>query len=192
MKIKILIEGYVKKEKGAERASPTTVLIEDNGLNILVDPGANKNKLLNALAKERLKPKDIDLIFITHYHPDHVLNIRLFPDKDILDAYVIYRDDKEISFSDKIPGTNIEVIKTPGHAHEHACLSVETEKGKIVIAGDVFWWADNEKQKIDYDSLINHKDLYVKDSKALMESRKKILAIADYVIPGHGKMFKVK
>jgi hypothetical protein len=30
------------------------------------------------------------------------------------------------------------------------------------------------------------------DEKALKESRKKILEIADYIIPGHGKMFKVK
>ena len=31
-----------------------------------------------------------------------------------------------------------------------------------------------------------------RDEKALQESRKKILEIADYIIPGHGKMFKVE
>jgi glyoxylase-like metal-dependent hydrolase (beta-lactamase superfamily II) len=39
---------------------------------------------------------------------------------------------------------------------------------------------------------MNHRDPYVKDKEKLKESRKKILEIADYVIPGHGKMFKVE
>ncbi len=190
--VKVLIEGYAKEENGVELASPSTTLIQDSGLKILVDPGANKELLLNALSKEGLYPKDIDIIFLTHYHPDHILNIRLFPDKDILDGNTIYRDDKEIAFSDNIPNTNVKVMETPGHAHEHACLLVETEMGKIVIAGDVFWWSDEEEQKTDYESLMNHKDPYVKNEKELKESRKKILEIADYIIPGHGKMFKVK
>lgn len=188
--VKVLIEGYAREEKGIEVASSSTILIRDSGLKILVDPGANKKLLLEALSKEGLKPEDIDLIFITHYHPDHILNIRLFPDKDILDGDIIYRDDKEISFSGKIPNTNIKVIPSPGHAHEHACLLAETGKRKVVVAGDLWWWSDEEKQKTDYKSLINHKDPYVKDKKALKESRKKILEIADYIIPGHGKMFR--
>jgi len=190
--VKVLIKGYAKEEKGIKIASPSTVLIKDSGLNILVDPGANKQKLLNALSKEGLGTTDINLIFLTHYHPDHILNIRLFPNKDILDGNTIYRDDKEIGFSDKIPNTNIQVIQTPGHAHEHACLLVETDKGKIVIAGDVFWWVDNEEQKTDKESLLQHRDIYVKDKKKLEESRKKLLEIADYIIPGHGEMFKVE
>ena len=39
---------------------------------------------------------------------------------------------------------------------------------------------------------MNHKDPYMKNEKQLMESRNKILEIADYIIPGHGKMFKVE
>ncbi len=189
--VKILVEGYAREENGTEIASPSVVLIKDSGLNILVDPGANKELLLNALSDEGLLPEDIDLIFITHYHPDHILNIRLFPDKDILDGDTIYRGDKEISFSGKIPDTNIMIIETPGHAHEHASLLAETDKGKIAIAGDVFWWSDDEEQKTDYDSLMAHKDPFVKDPEALRKSRKKLLETADYIIPGHGKMFKV-
>jgi hypothetical protein len=41
-------------------------------------------------------------------------------------------------------------------------------------------------------SLMERKDPYVKNESQLIESRKKILKIADYIIPGHGKMFKVK
>jgi glyoxylase-like metal-dependent hydrolase (beta-lactamase superfamily II) len=148
--------------------------------------------LLKKLAEEKLKPKDVDMIFLTHYHLDHSLNIRLFPDCKVLDGNEINNDDKIFSYSGKIPKTNIKVIETPGHANEHASLLVETKKGKIAVAGDVFWWRTDEEQKIDYESLMNHKDPYVKDEKILKESRRKILEIADWIIPGHGKMFKVK
>ncbi|MCX6741130.1 MAG: hypothetical protein NTY61_01905, partial [Candidatus Parcubacteria bacterium] len=100
--------------------------------------------------------------------------------------------DKETGFNGKIPKTNIQVMATPGHAHEHAALLVETKMGKVAIAGDLFWWNDQEKQKIDIKSLMNKKDPYVKSWPELKASRHKILQIADYIIPGHGKMFKVK
>lgn len=190
--VKILIEGYAKEAKEEWIASSSTVLIKDNGLNILVDPGANKEKLLEALEKEGLKPEDIDIVFLTHYHLDHILNIRLFPDKDIYDGDTINIGDKTVEYSGNIPNTNVQVIPTPGHAHEHASLLVETEKSKIVVAGDVFWWKDDEEQKTDKESLMEHEDPFVKDETSLKVSRKKVLEIADYIIPGHGKMFKVK
>jgi glyoxylase-like metal-dependent hydrolase (beta-lactamase superfamily II) len=60
----------------------------------------------------------------------------------------------------------------------------------VVVAGDVFWWADREEQKTDRESLLFHKDPFAKDEKALLASRRKILELADWIIPGHGKMFK--
>jgi len=191
--VKILIQGYARPgADGSYIASSTTILIEDSGKKILVDPGCNKNLLLNALKKENLKLKDIDIIFLTHYHPDHILNIRLFPSHDIYDGSIIYRDDKEIEFSKKIPGTNVEIIQTPGHAHEHTALLANTDKGKHAVAGDVFWWEDGQKQKTDHNLLIKLKDEFAKDKKVLQKSREKVLKIADYIIPGHGNVFKVK
>ncbi len=189
--VKILIEGYVREEGDILVASPTTTLIKDGGLNVLVDPGANEKKLLEALEKEGLKPTDIDVVFLTHYHLDHTLNIRLFPGKDIYDGSVIYSNDKETEYSGNIPNTNIKVVQTPGHSDEHCSLLTETEKGRIVIAADVFWWRDNEEQKTDEQSLIDHEDDYANNKEELIKSRKKLLKIADYIIPGHGKMFKV-
>ena len=190
--VKVLVEGYARKEGNNLFASPTTTLIKDNGKLILVDPGANEKKLLASLKDEGLKPEDIDIVFLTHYHIDHLLNIRLFPGKAIYDGDTIYEDDKESFYEEKIPGTNIGVIPTPGHAHEHCALEVKTDKGIVVIAADVFWWRDEEKQKTDRENLLNHKDPYTKNEKDLLESRKKLLEVADYIIPGHGKMFKVK
>ena len=192
VEMKILIEGYARKKNNVWFASPTTVLIKDNGLNILVDPGANRPLLEKAFKKEGLVPQDIDIVFLTHYHLDHILNIRLFPDKDIYDGTTITREDAITEYSGNIPGTSIQVILTPGHADEHCSLLIETEQGKVVIAGDVFWWQDQEEQKTDRESLMKHEDPFVKDIELLVESRKKLLEIADYIIPGHGKMFRVE
>jgi len=190
-KVKVLVEGYARKSGNSYEATCSTVLIEDAGKRIIVDPGCNEALLLSALKKEGLSPNDIDLIFLSHYHVDHILNIRLFPGKDVLDGNTIYRGDKELFFEGKIPGTNIEIIETPGHTHEHATLLVKTEKGVIAVAEDLWWWEDG-KQKTDKKTLLSLKDLYAKDKKALLKSRKLILKKADFIIPGHGKMFKVE
>lgn len=190
--VKILVQGYAKPTGGAAyKASPTSTLIRDSGKIILVDPGTNKSKLLSALKKEKIKIKDISFIFLTHYHPDHFLNIRLFPDTDVYDGSTIYHNDEESEFSGKIPGTNISIIPTPGHAHEHVSLIVKTMDGNVCIAGDLWWWMDSVKQKTDKKNLLSLKDPFVKDRKALLSSRKKILKIANVIIPGHGKVFKI-
>ena len=82
--IKILIEGYVKKLADGWLVAPSTVLIRDSGLNILVDPGSNKYLLKKRLGEENLKLSDINIIFLTHHHLDHSLNVRIFPDCPIL------------------------------------------------------------------------------------------------------------
>ena len=192
--VKILIEGYAKEINGEEFASSTATLIRDNKLNAIIDPGMDREALLSGLAKEGLKTKDINFVILTHTHLDHSLLAAIFENAKILDNDSVYSFDGKISEHEgKIPNTNIEIIKTPGHDQFHCSVLAETEDlGKVVVAGDVFWWADGEEQKTDKQNLLEHKDPYVKDEKALKESREKILNLADCIIPGHGKMFKVK
>lgn len=191
-KLNILIEGYAHPtEDGNYKASPTTSLIYHNGLKILVDPGANKDMLLDALAKEGVTTTDIDIVFLSHYHPDHFLNIRLFPDKDLYDGSMIWRNDLEIAYSGNIPGTEIQVISTPGHSPEDcSLLFIDDTLGKVCIAPDVFWWEDGKQETDTLEDLLNLIDPFATDTTALHESRKKVLALADWIVPGHGKMFK--
>lgn len=193
-KIKILIKGYAKEERGEEFASSTTTLIQDNNLNVIVDPGMNRQALLGGLAKKGLKPEDINFVIVTHTHLDHSLLAGIFKNAKIFDRSDIFSLDGKISEHEgRIPNSDIEIIETPGHDQFHCSVLVKTEDlGKVIIAGDVFWWADDEEQKTDKQSLLEHEDPYVKDRRALKESRKKILEIADYIIPGHGEMFKIK
>lgn len=190
--LKLLIPGYARINKKGYTASSAVVLIRENGKNILVDPGCNQVKLLSSLKEDKIKPQDIDYIFLTHFHLDHILNIRLFPQATILDVDTIYKDDRGALYKKFVPNTTIEVVATPGHAHEHGALLVDTQDGIVGIAGDIFWWNDGEKQKTDYQSLIYKKDPYTKDWKKLIASRRKLLKLSDWIIPGHGKLFKVE
>lgn len=140
-KVKILIEGYAREEDSTEFASSTTTLIQEVDLNIIVDPGMNRELLLEALRKENLSPDEINYVILTHYHLDHSLLAGVFEKAKILDDGDIYSWDGKIeSHGGKVPGTDIKIIKTPGHDMFHCSVLVPTEDfGKIVIAGDIFW-----------------------------------------------------
>lgn len=187
-KIEILVQGYVRKEGEAEHASSSAVLIHEKDINIIVDPGFAKEQLAAGLQKVGLKPEDIHYVFLTHYHPDHAFGAAWFPKAKIIDDELIYDGDKMTSHDGFIPDTELAIMRTPGHAHEHCSLAVQTDNGMVVIAGDVFWWSDGEEQKLE----VSAADPYAKDQKELERSREKILKLADYIIPGHGKIIKVK
>ena len=191
-KVVVLVAGYAHPNKNGEYiASCSSTLIYSNGKKVLVDPGTNAKLLLAALAKEKVAPLDLDLVFLSHYHPDHFLNLSVLPQLDLYDGTLIWSKDRELNYSEKIPGTNIQLLPTPGHAPEHTSLLVETDDmGTVCVAQDVFWWEDGKQKDRTYFDLLNLEDQFATDLPALKQSREKVLEIADWIIPGHGKMFK--
>lgn len=192
VKVKILVEGYVKEENEVEYASSSATLLQENNVNVVVDPGMDRQLLLRSLKAESLTPENIDYVVLTHTHLDHCFLVGIFENARVVDNESVYSSDgKIVSHNSKIPGTSIEMIKTPGHDQFHCSVLANTEEyGKVAIVGDVLWWRTGEVQRIDTEKLINRADPYVKNESQLIESRKKILETADYIIPGHGKMFK--
>ena len=87
-KIKVLVEGYVIEKDNAQYASSTATLIQENNLNIIVDPGINRKLLLNALKKEKLSATDIHYAVLTHCHLDHALLAGIFENAKIIDKFV--------------------------------------------------------------------------------------------------------
>lgn len=191
-KVKVLVEGYAHPNAdGTYTASPTCTLVESNGKKFLIDPGTNVEKLLKALKAENLTEKDLSFIYLSHYHPDHLLNIRLFPSLDVYDGEICWRGDLEIFHERQLPGVDAEILKTPGHATENTSLLVKTNTGIICIGSDVFWWEDGKQRSDNIDDLLNLEDPFANDKETLLLSRKLVLDKADWVIPGHGRMFKV-
>lgn len=189
----ILIEGYAHASEGNDYfASPTTSLLQFQGKNYLVDPGCNGPLLSQKLKEVNLEPEDITALFITHYHLDHVLNIRLFPNAPVYDGSMQWEQDKEVPYTDFWLIPEFKVLATPGHAGEQFSLLVDTENfGLVCIAQDVFWWEDGKQKSDTIADLMENVDPFESDHTALLESRKKVLESgAKWIVPGHGKMFQ--
>ena len=184
--VKVLIEGSTNADGLAEgeeeRSWPTITLIKDNGLNIVTDPGTLRNQrlLIDALAKENLTVDTIDMVFLTHSHIDHFRNVGMFPTAKVLEFYGIWEEDTVEEWKEQF-SEDIQIIKTPGHIVNGLTFLVKTKEGVVGVVGDVFW-KENFPEK----------DEYASDLAKLAESRKLVLREADFIIPGHGPLFKVK
>ena len=179
-KVKILIKGYLSQESGG-RTCPTVVLVQDNNLNIICDPGTTRdpNLIISALKKEKLYPEDIDIVFLTHSHYDHFKNITIFKKAKCLDYWALWDNDTAAGRPVNLT-KNIKIIETPGHSYDSLTMLVKTQKDTIAICGDVYF-----KKNLP---LI---DEYASDCKELADSRELLKKLADKVIPGHGNIFKV-
>lgn len=190
--LKILIDGYAKKTANGWVASSSVVYINTGDKKIICDPGCNRKLLLEALFKEGLKTEDITHVFLSHQHPDHILLAGIFENAKAVtfDSRLIYEGDVITEWNEDYLGQGIKIIETPGHVLEHISLLVDTKDGKVVIAGDCIWWMNDETQvfRVNQADHFGGKGM---DMNKLIESRKKIIKLADLVIPGHGKIFPV-
>ncbi len=191
--VKVLIEGYAKKLENGWVASSTTCLVTTEKKKIITDPGCHREKLLAALNKEGLSTADIDYVFLSHQHPDHILLAGIFENAKFItfDTNLMYNNDILTEFDKHELGKDIEIIETPGHVLEHISLIVNTLEGKIAIVGDVIFFLENEDQIFDLYQK-DHSQAKGMNMETLVESRKRVLAMANWIIPGHGKMFKVE
>ncbi len=190
-KVKILVEGYVREKGGSEYASSTATYVEENGVKMIVDPGMDRGRLLRALKREKLTPANFDYVILTHLHPDHSLLAALFLKACIVfDTELYFWNGKITRHPGRVPKTKVKILSTPGHDPFHSAVVAQTpDLGKVVVAGDLFWWPEGEKRKVDYQSLIKRPDPYLKDKQALEKSRALVLKQARYIIPGHGLAF---
>ena len=197
--VKVLIEGHHTKNADNRPKIGSTVTLIKSHSNILVDTGSflDKEPLLHELVKEDLAPEDIDVVIITHLDLDHIVNIHLFRNAKIFCKFrggeypgqTHFPSEGSLERTDILKkdliDKDIEIILTPGHAEDMISVIVNTPGGKVVVAGDAFpskEWMDPDRQPSEI----------LTDVEKFNESRKKILAIADYIVPGHGEMFKVE
>ena len=191
--ITILNEGYVvpienrnfvpgEKDDGARRVASTVALVKSKDVIIIVDPGmvSENVNLEEHIEKVGVKLNDVTHVFISHHHPDHTVRIGMFPNATVVDFWGSYQHDLWEDHEDSYElASGVKIIRTPGHTAEDASLVVDAEDGTYVFTH--VWW--NEKMEPEIDPL-------AEDHTKLLESRKKIMEIADYIIPGHGSMFK--
>lgn len=188
--VKIVNEGWARKSNDLWHSVPTTCYIISGRKKIMVDPG-NDPELPDVLEMSSIWPEEVDTVFLTHTHVDHMKHIGLFENAEIVDPFYVNKDTISYPHGGSIPDTDIKIIDTPGHTCEHASLLVPTEIGPIVICGDLFWWEEGSPERYDARSLMDLPDPAALDHGSLAESRKKILELdAVKYIPGHGRPFK--
>src|SRR5262245_15098822 len=83
--VDLLLQGFSLNSNQGSIAFCGVTLIRGSR-NILVDVahGGRRSLLVEALKSRGLTTDDIDAVFLTHAHWDHVLNIDLFPQAKVL------------------------------------------------------------------------------------------------------------
>jgi len=164
----------------------------DDGKKVLIDPGHSHlfNHVEQGLASLRIEHNAIDLIIVTHAHPDHMEAAFHFSkptqitmgktDYDYLkmyagNYYTIPEPDFLLAPGDLTVGNlQFQVIDTPGHTP--GSISLYWPKRQALFTGDVI-----------FDQGIGRTDLPGGDSKALKESIERISKLdTQYLLSGHG------
>lgn len=164
---------------------------------VIIDPGSQKDKILKALARHKLKAT---AVINTHGHIDHIgcddefglplyaheedvkllkdsrLNLSGFLSRSLQVKSEIrpLRDGEKLELS----GINLEVIHTPGHTPGGICLFVKQDSVNMLFSGDTL-----------FRGSIGRTDFSGADEKTLLKSiKEKLLSLPDdtVVYPGHG------
>jgi len=104
----------------------STVYVLKLEKNILIDTSSedNRKELIKDLNELKLNSKDINMIILTHSHPDHTGNLELFKNAEIINS-------KNLNQLPKI----IKPIKTSGHTKDSVCFLYKD----ILFSGDTIF-----------------------------------------------------
>jgi len=176
-RVNVLHTGYAD-----DRVASTVTLIRDGEAVIVVDPGmvADRSSILGPLVAAGVEPEDVTDVVISHHHPDHTVNIALFPNARVHDFMATYEGDvwTDHDEGDFAVSESVRLVATPGHTDEDVTTVVETADGVVVLTH--LWWSAEGPAE----------DPFATDRDVLRTSRQSVLALKPVtVIPGHGEPF---
>jgi glyoxylase-like metal-dependent hydrolase (beta-lactamase superfamily II) len=180
--VHVLHSGYARDDG---HVGGSVVLVRDGDTRIVADPGmvANRSLILDPLVAFGVAAADVTHVFLSHHHPDHTVNIALFPNAEVVDFWARYRDDVWLDHEGDgyqlAPHSTLWL--TPGHTEEDATLIVEAVDGVYALT-HLWWFADRTPEV----------DPLAADQAAIERARARVLAVADIVVPGHGPAFRVR
>lgn len=185
-----------------ETYATTTLLVDDRLVLIDTSIDADAGKVLDYLAKVKMKPRDLSTIFITHTHSDHVGGLATIKGGSSAKVAASRVEAEFVSRTktyDGPPGVQryqgtpvdvllddgqvhdgLRVIFTPGHTR--GSISLLDESRALLIAGDA---ANNESGLRLMDDRYNFSPVQHR------ESIKKLTTFRfDHAIFGHGAPIK--
>jgi glyoxylase-like metal-dependent hydrolase (beta-lactamase superfamily II) len=174
------------------QVSATCTLLEGPGGRLLVDPSPHPDPLRTLLFdRTGLEPRQIDGVFLTHFHGDHRFGLELFADRAWLMASSGLeewraRSPEDGALIDRFrpaegalpPG--IELFPSPGHTPEHHSVIVSTPWGALIVAGDAVMNAEFFEAEEGYHNSV--------DFPQAAETARRIKQSAALVVPGHGNV----
>lgn len=181
-KVKIIWEGWFRwiEAKKIADVSGTSTYVESNDVRIVVDTPntGEEEEYLAALAKAGIDREKIDFVVVTHEHPDHIGCMHLFPNATFVGWGARWRGSRHEYWQgerlDLAP--DVYVLKTPGHTLTSVSVIAATPEGTVAMVGDMWWHVNEPNLRI------------ILDKEALAVSRKRMLELADFIIPGHEGM----
>lgn len=190
---------YWYREKGVLDANTYVIKGEQT---VLIDPGLGNylGLLLKEMQDDGIAPKEVDVIAITHLHPDHCDATAAL--KEVSGAKVAvhssqweYRDllleeasrvlgieakkfEVDFVFEDRLEHTELRIQHTPGHSPESICFYAVDKK--TLISGDLV-----------FDKGIGRTDLPFGNTEELINSINTISTLdTELLLPGHGAILK--
>ena len=156
-----------EEELARERGDEIKIVKEKSGIEI-TDAGADRKSYAGN------EPVNVNFIFVGK---------NLAEDIKLKGTCELDTGGKEKYIVDE----HITVIHTPGHDNRSISVLVKTTKGLVAITGDLF-----EYNK-DWHTVDTSKawEPWSQDKDLQMKSRKKIWNMAEYIVPGHGDIFKI-
>ncbi|KAI6184401.1 Beta-lactamase-like domain-containing protein [Aphelenchoides bicaudatus] len=197
------------------RASAGITLITDEKRStneiclILVDTGSASRRmdLLKALSAVGVMPEYINNLVLTHLDLDTVGNMNLFPEANIYvgnrrsKAETVYFPKMAPSFDQNNSGlpftqlcdntfVSIFLYLTPGFTNEDISVVVKNvaDFGTVAVTGNLIL---DEEDLQNTENAVKRFSQNNEQAELWNISRKEILAIADFVIPGYGQPFNV-
>jgi glyoxylase-like metal-dependent hydrolase (beta-lactamase superfamily II) len=161
----------------------TCSLVRDGDAVIVIDPGLapSQSAILEPLRALGVEARQVTDVVISHHHPDHALNVALFPEARVHDHWAIYdfagRWDG-VESEGRVLAPSVRLLRTPGHSAEDISTQVGTGDGTVVFTH--LWWHAGGPPE----------DPYAPDPVALHASRGRVLEVADLIVPGHGGPFR--
>jgi glyoxylase-like metal-dependent hydrolase (beta-lactamase superfamily II) len=171
----VLYAGYASLSVAA-----TVGFLRDGDRRVVTDPGMVRHRslILDPLAALGVAPEEVTDVVLSHHHPDHTLHAALFPNARVHDHWAIYQGNQwQWRDADGYALTAaIKLIRTPGHTPEDITILAGTAQGVVAFT---HLWIDAAAEG----------DRHAVDLEALHAGRRRVLALAELIVPGHGPPF---
>ncbi|MBO0801562.1 MAG: N-acyl homoserine lactonase family protein [Nocardiopsaceae bacterium] len=183
------------------------LLLADLGTEGLARPTRGEQAVTALLAEEGVRPQDVDVVAITHFHWDHASNVELFPNARfvvsergwkvhqelrrsvpgmvadpifparVTDFLAEQAERVDLTADGATPLPGVEIRHVGGHTADSAAFTIPTEEGRVVIPGDTIWTYANLERNVPVGAAV--------DIRQCFEAMEWARSAGDLVLPTH-------